>query len=61
MRFLQGIIENFMVDLGLSSGYVEMINGQYDWKGGLEVSQYLSQKEFGFFFIYSRELVNVFV
>lgn len=38
MRLSQGISENHMVNFGLSSLYMEVINGKYVWKDELESS-----------------------
>lgn len=51
----QEVTENLVIDFGLSLAYMEMTNGKYVWKGGLESSTAGLEwqgKEFG---LYSRE------
>lgn len=62
MRLSQGISENLMVDFGLSSVYMEVINGKYVWKDGLESSSVgleWQAKGFGLYSTYSKEPIDV--
>lgn len=61
--FSQEITENLMIDFGLSLVYMEMTNGKYVWKGGLESSTVGLEwqvKEFGLYSMYCREPVDVY-
>lgn len=64
MKLSQRMTENLMVGFGLHSGYMEMINGKYVQKGGLESSAVgleWQTKEFGLYSTYSRQPVHVYL